>query len=178
MSNNFFSPNQKVTGGAGFFSYNELDGCVYLKLLKQIANNANKKENFDGKNPITLKLGQDEAADIIRAVRVNGESKFFHQFNETTTSGSFKYYEIPNSTPLKNGFGLSVRRKGADNQEKEIKVGFTPASAERLSLFLAKALNDIFQQEHWADVEQAKQYKAKSEKAETTLTVQQANSDF
>ena len=162
MSNNYFSPNQKITGGAAFFSFNSKEGSVYIKLLKQIAMNADKKGNFDGGNPINIKLGQDEIADIIRAVRQNGESKFFHSFNETKTSGSFKFYTIPakDSFPAKSGFGLSVK-KSQNGNEIEIKVGFTLASAERLSLYLKNALTHIFDAEYSQDIKDAKEYQDK-----------------
>ena len=62
MSNNFFSPNQKINGGAMFASWNSKDGSVYFKILKQIALNEDKRGNFDGKNPIFVKLTQDETA--------------------------------------------------------------------------------------------------------------------
>lgn len=160
MPNSFYSPNSKITGGAAFFSFNSKDGCVYAKLLKQVANNPDKKGNFDGSNPINIKLGQDEIADIIRAVRTNAESKFYHQFNETVTSGSFVHYTIPNSTPTKSGFGLSVK-KTQDGKELQIKVGFTLASAERLSLFLKNALTHIFDAEYSQDLKDAKEYQEK-----------------
>lgn len=162
MSNNFFSPNQKISGGAAFFSFNSKDGCVYLKLLKQIANNANKLNNFDGKNPLNIKLSQDEAADIIRTIRTRGKSKFYHVFDNKKTSGSFNYYEIAPSKEgdePKTGFGLTVK-KISDENTLEIKVGFTPASAERLRLFLENALNHIFDQEHRDDIKRAEEFRA------------------
>ncbi len=164
MPNSFYSPNQKISGGASFFSFNSKDGCVYIKLLKQIANNPDKKGNFDGANPINIKLGQDEVADIIRAVRTNSESKFYHQFKDTVTSGSFKHYTIPNTTPPKSGFGLSVKKKTQDGQETEIKCGFTLAAAERLSLYLNNALIHIFDAEYSQDLKDAKEYQEKKKK--------------
>ena len=162
MSNNYFSPNAKITGGAAFFTFNSKDGAIYVRLLKQIAMNSDKKGNFDGTNPINIKLGQDEAADIIRAVRTNGESKFYHQFKETKTSGSFKFYTIPakDNFPPKSGFGLSVK-KSQDGKDSEIKVGFTLASAERLSLYLQNALVHIFDAEYAQDIKDAKEFRDK-----------------
>jgi hypothetical protein len=162
MPNCFFSPNQKITGGALFATFNSKDGSVYLKLLKQIAMNPDKKGNFDGKNPLNIKLGQDEVADLIRAVRVQGESKFFHQFKEAKTSGSFKFYTIPakDNFPAKSGFGLSVTKTEGDNKT-EIKVGFNAGSAERFSLFLQHALTHIFDAEYSQDLKNAKEYLAK-----------------
>ncbi len=159
MGNNYFSPNNKISGGALFASWNSKDGSVYLKLLKQIANNPDKKGNFDGKNPINIKFGQDEVADIIRAVRTNGESKFFHSFNDVKTSGSFKYYTVKSTDPKwpdRQGFGFSVK-KG----EQEIKVGFTLGSAVRFSLFLQNALVHIFDAEYAQDLKDYKESQAK-----------------
>lgn len=159
MSNNYFSPNQKITGGAAFFSFNSKEGFVFVKLLKQIANNPSKKENFDGANPVNIKLGQDEIADLVRTIRQNGESKFYHSFQETKTSGSFKFYTTPSkdSFPAKSGFGLSVK-KSKEGKDTEIKVGFTLASAERLSLYLQNALVHIFDAEYSQDLKDAKEY--------------------
>ena len=100
MPSTYFANNNKITGGAMFASFNSKDGAIFIKMLKQIANNANKKNNFDGKNPLNIKLSQDEAADFIRAVRMNGESKFYHKFNADTSSGTFKYYTIPENLHL------------------------------------------------------------------------------
>ena len=170
MSNNYFSPNQKITGGAAFLSFNSKEGCVYLRLLKQIAMNSDKKNNFDGANPINVKLGQDEVADIIRAVRQGGESKFYHSFNETKTSGSFKFYTIPakDQYPAKSGFGLSVK-KSQNGKDLEIKVGFTLASAERLSLYLQNALIHIFDAEYSQDIKEAKEYQDNKKKTQSSI---------
>jgi hypothetical protein len=162
MSNNFFSPNAKVNGGAVFASWNSKDGSVYLKLLKQIANNPDKKGNFDGANPIHIKLTQDEAADIIRTIRTDGESKFYHTFDDKVTTGSFKYYQIPplkEGDRIRSGFGLTVK-KTVNGQTTEVKIGFTLGSAERFSLFLKNALNHIFDAEYSEDMRKAKEYAA------------------
>jgi hypothetical protein len=175
MGNNYFSPNTRINGGALFASWNSKDGSVYLKLLKQIANNPDKKGNFDGANPIHIKLTQDESADIIRAVRTKGKSKFYHTFDGKTTTGTFTYYEIPpqkEGDEPKAGFGLTVK-KTADAQVTEIKIGFTLGSAERFNLFLQNALTHIFDAEYSEDVQKSKEYqknKAKSEPAPSPET--------
>lgn len=139
-----------------FATFNSKEGNIYLRLLKQIANNQSKKDNFDGKNPINLKLSQDEAADFIRVVRTKSKASFYHKFNEDVTSGSFSYYELDSTDkegkPIKrSGYGLSVKKNNV-----EIKVGFTLGSAERFSLFLANALTHIFDAEYSLD---QKEYK-------------------
>lgn len=189
MPNQYYSPNSKLTGGCLFASFNSKDGAIYLKLLKQIANNPDKKGNFDGKNPLSIKLSQDEAADIIRAVRTNGESKFFHKFNNDTTSGTFKHYTIKATEPNKPdraGFGLSVKRVGANGQE--VKVGFTLGSAERFSLFLQNALTHFFDAEYSQDLKDYKESQAKKAtnqkqeksepESESTEDEPPANDDF
>lgn len=178
MPNQFYSPNSKISGGAAFFSFNSKEGCVYIKLLKQIANNPSHKGNFDGANPVNIKLSQDEAADIIRAVRTNGESKFFHKFDTSTTSGSFKYYTIPakDTFPTKSGFGLSVK-KSQDGKEIEIKCGFSLGSAERLSLWLNNALTHCFDAEYSQDLKDAKEYQDKKKKTEAAPIKPESNSD-
>lgn len=163
MSNNYFSPTQKISGGALFATWNSKEGNVYLRLLKQIANNPDKKGNFDGKNPLNIKLSQDEVADIVRAVRTSGESRFFHKFDTTTTSGAFKYYTIKATEPGKSdrqGFGLSVKRVNGD-QNLEIKVGFNLGSAERFSLFLQNALVHIMNSEYSQDLKDYKESQLK-----------------
>ena len=162
MPNAFYSPTNKVSGGALFASWNSKDGSIYFKLLKQIANNPDKKGNFDGKNPLNIKLSQDEAADIIRAIRTNSKSKFYHKFDSAVTTGEFSFYTIPASGqyPERNGFGLSVK-KTVEGKETVIKVGFTAGSAERLSLFLKNALVHIFDAEYSQDLKEAKEYNEK-----------------
>lgn len=159
MSNNYFSANKSLTGGALFLTFNSKDSSVYMKLLKQIANNPNKQGNFDGKNPVNVKLSQDEAADLIRAVRTNGACSFYHKFNDDVTTISFKHFEIvsnqPN-VPSRQGFGMTVKKNNV-----EIKIGFSLGGAERLKLFLTNALNHIFDWEHREDVKQLEEYRAK-----------------
>ena len=185
MPSQFYSPNSKISGGAAFFTFNSKDGAIYIKLLKQIANNPNKVGNFDGKNPLNIKLSQDEAADIIRAIRVNGESKFYHKFDGNTSSGSFKFYtiEAKGEYPARSGYGLSVK-KSQDGKDIEVKVGFTMGSAERLSLFLKNALTHIFDAEYSQDLKDAKEYRDKNpinkggeEAAKPTKQVE-SNDDF
>ena len=153
MSNNFFSPNKSINGGALFATFNSKDGSIYFRLLKQIADNPSKKDNFDGKNPINIKLSQDEAADIVRAIRTNLESKFYHKFENNTCTGNFKYYVIPAKGEFKerSGFGLSIKKTSGEKVQ-EVKIGFTLGSAERLSIFLVNALKHIMDYEHIEDM--------------------------
>lgn len=166
MPNTYFSSNAKITGGALFATFNSKEGSVFLKLLKQVANNPDKKGNFDGKNPLNIKLTQDEVADIIRAVRTNGESKFYHKFDQNTTSGIFKHYIIKSTEEGKadrQGFGLSVKRTAGETLQ-EVKVSFSLGSAERFSLFLQNALTHIFDAEYSQDLKRVKEYQEKKDK--------------
>jgi len=176
MPNAFYSPTNKVNGGALFASWNSKEGSVYFRVLKQIANNPDKKGNFDGKNPLNIKLSQDEAADFVRAVRTNGESKFYHKFDSAVTTGSFKHYVIPakDTFPARSGFGFSVK-KTQDGKETEIKVGFTLASAERLSLFLQNALVHIFDAEYSQDLKDNKEYAEKRSAAKPTTPTSESD---
>lgn len=171
LPNQYYSPNKALSGGALFASFNSKDGCVYLKILKQIANNPDKKGNFDGKIPINIKLSQDEVADVIRAVRTNSVAAFYHKFDKTVTTGSFKYYEIPpqkEGDKPRSGYGFTVKKTIEGNNPVEVKVGFTLASAERLSLFLENALTHIFDAEYSQDLKDFKEYQKKNDKQPAT----------
>lgn len=164
MAKVFFSPNKKITGGALFASFNSKDGNVYLNVFPQIADNANKKDNFDFKSPITVKLTSAEAAGIVRANRDKKKSKFFHTFDGNTTTGEFGHYLIPakDTFPEREGFGWSFK-KG----DKTIKVGFTLETAEDLSHFLTNALSHINDAIYSEDVAKGKEY-AKSKASNST----------
>lgn len=161
MPNQYYSPNSRINGGALFASFNSKDGSVYFKVLKQIANNPDKKNNFDGKSPINVKLSQDEAANIIRAVRTNSSCSFYHKFNDDVTTLKFTYYKTDGNPP-REGFGATIKRN-----DVEVKIGFTLGSAERLSLFLQNALVHIFDAEYSQDLKEAKEYRDKNKTAES-----------
>ena len=146
----YFSPNNKINGGALFTSFNSKTGDIYIKLLRQVANNSDKKNNFDGQNPINLKLTLDEAGDFIQAVRNQSDCSLYHTSESGTTTATFKYYRIEPKTDkdkLRQGFGLTVNRV-FNNIEKQVKIGFTLGSAERFSLFLQNALMRTFDAEY------------------------------
>ena len=176
MSNNFFSPNAKVSGGALFCSFNSKEGDIQLRFIKQIANNANKKDNFDSQQYIVFKLTQDEAADIVRCVRTREKTSFFHTFNkdgvETKTTGNFSYYEIDvaangdKPASKRKGFSMTVKRG-----DLEIKIGMTLGGAERFGLWMQNTLTHLFDVEHVADIEQAKEYAAKKKSESPTSAV-------
>ena len=167
MSQNFFSPNSKISGGALFITLNEKDECLFFRFLKQIANNPNKLGNFDGKNPIQIKMNPDECADIVRAIRSKDKATFYHKFNEDVTSGTFSHYKIDTKkvdesgkSIYKEGFGFSIKRG-----DSQIKVGMSPAQSERLALYLSWALQRAFLSNHKEDVKYFEDNKKKSQES-------------
>ncbi len=156
MPSAFFSPNNKITGGALFASFNSKDANIYFGVFPQIANNESKKDNFDFKAGINVKFSQDEAGDIIQAVRNKSIASYYHNFEGDVTKGSFKYFNAPSKDPKfpdKVGFGFSVDKNG-----KQIKVAFTLGSAERLSHYLSFALEHINSAIYSVDVAKNKEY--------------------
>ncbi len=159
MSFALFSSKKDKTGGA-LISKLTQDNSLLLTLFKQIDfDENNKKNNFDWQTPINVKLSDDEIGDFLRAVRTNGESKFYHTFDNNTTTGSFKFYSIEpvGEKPGRKGYGLSVT-KG----EVTIKVGFSLGAAERFGEFLSFCLNKVFEAGYIEDLAKEVEFKAKA----------------
>lgn len=160
MSQAFFSPNNKMTGGAILASFNSKDANVYFKVAKQVNNNPDKK-NFDFQNAANFKFSADETAGMFRAIRTCGEFKFYHSFTsqdnvEHVTSGSLRFYSIPaqeEGKAPKEGFGFTGKK---DNVE--YKCGFTVDSAERLAQYLQFALEHIFASDYSEDKKRAEEW--------------------
>mgnify|MGYP001593512640 FL=1 len=172
MPSNYFSANPKGSGAALFVSFQSKEQCVFFKLLKQVSWDAKSRTgSFKDGAFVNVKFSPDEVADFIRAVRVNGESKFYHQFINNVTSGWFRYYhfDAENNNPAKSGFGLTVK-----NGDTEFKVGFTLGSAERLAEYLKFALQRINEAIYAADKKDAEEYAAKK-KQETKTPPQTTN---
>lgn len=142
MPSLFFSGTRANTGGVLAVSFNSKDQSVFLKVTKQTGwNDKINKPTFSGGETVNFKLTQDEAGDIIHAVSGHDQCGFFHTFNNETSTGNFRYYEIDdkkNAGKKIRGFGLTLK-KGAF----EAKIGFSLGSAERLSQYLQFALNHI-----------------------------------
>ena len=163
MSAAFFAPTTKITGGALFVSFNSKEGSVYFKFLKQIANNPDKKKNFDS-TALHFKLTQDEAADTIQCVRNKDKTSFYHSFGEEKTTGKFGYYEIAqDGKDPRRGFSLSIKRN-----ETEIRIGFTLGGAERLAQFLEFALDHIFSADYAADKKAFQERQEKKSKSDSS----------
>jgi hypothetical protein len=185
MASCYFAPNTRVTGGALFVSFSSKDGAVFFKLLKQIANNPSKKGNFDGQHPINLKLSEDEAAGIIRAVRTRNNANFYHKFKDTNTAIHFTHYKIEpkqEGDKAREGFGLTVKQTVGSNPENVVKVGFSLDSAERLLEYLRFALNHIFSADYSLDKKRALEFAKQREQqdappSEPSDSSQESNSE-
>ena len=158
MSLAIFSPNKTVSGGA-LIAKSAADGSLFISFFRQIANNPDKKNNFDFKNGVNVKFSEDEIGDMIHAVRTKKEAKFFHSFDGVNTSGSYRYYKIEgeNGKGGREGFGFSVS-KG----ELTIKVGFTVGSAERFCEFLKFTLNKSFEKSYIEDLAKEQEFRNKN----------------
>src|SRR6266498_224495 len=176
MSSNYYSPNSKNSGSALFVSFQSKEPAIFFKLLKQVGwDTKSGTASFKDGAFVNIKFSPDEAADFIRAVRVNGESKFYHQFNNNSTFGSFRYYyvapEPENNIPAKTGFGLTVK-----SGETEFKLGLTLGGGERLMEYLKFALQRINEADYAADkknYEERKAAKKTQEKTSVSPTVVQ-----
>lgn len=177
MPATFFSPKANGAGAALFASFNSKDGSVFFKFIRQTSWDANtRKGGFTGGEMVNFKLSQDEAADIVRAIRTNDKVSFFHNFDGKSTTGNFNYYEIGQGDELKRGFGLSIKK-----ENKGWKVGLSLASAERLKLYLEFALNHIFSAIYAVDKKQAEEYlkkKAAELVKNNARNQKEAESDF
>lgn len=167
MSYSTWSPNQKITGGA-LIAKLTYDNSLFIQFFKQVANNPDKKNNFDFKNAINIKFSEDEIGDLIRAVRTNGASKFYHTFKDEKTTGSFSFYEIQGEggKPGRQGFGFTVNKGDAT-----IKVGFSLGAAERFSEFLKFCLNKSFEFGYIDDLAKDKEYREKNKDRKTETKV-------
>lgn len=155
MSFAVWAGTKKVTGGALIAKLGR-DNALFLSLFPQIADLPEKRGNYDMKNPIHLKLTDDELGGILRSIRTEGTTSFYHTFDGAVTTGSFRYYKVGEGKETKQGFGLSVT-KG----EKTVKVGFSLGAAERFSEYIKYCLNYAFQGSHAEDIEKEKEYQEK-----------------
>lgn len=155
-----FSATKSKTGGALIVKQSR-DHDTLFALFKQVNfDQNNKKNNFDWKTPINVKMSEDELGDFLRAIRTNGESKFYHEFDGNVTTGSFRYYEIKDkedaTKPPRCGFGLSVT-KG----ENTIKVSLSLGAAERFSEYLKFSMNKVFELGFIEDVKKDMEFQEK-----------------
>ena len=139
MPSLFFSGTKAGTGGVLAVSFNSKDQSVFWRVTKQTGwNDKINKPTFAGGETVTFKLTQDEAGDIIHAVSGHDQCGFYHTFNNESSTGNFRYYEVDDKKTQDKkirGFGLTLK-KGAF----ESKIGFSLGSAERFSQYLQFAL--------------------------------------
>lgn len=168
-----FSPNTKITGGAAFWKLTR-ENAVILTAFPQVANNPDKKNNFNFKaGGLNIKLSLDEVAGVVRAIRTKSEFKFYHEFtkdgNKTVSKGAFSFYAIPakDKFPEKSGFGLTVDKDGT-----VVKVGYSLDVAENLMGFLQYCLSltyrDTVDEDDKRDAEFQANKGSKSEPESTT----------
>ena len=85
----FYKPNSKNSGCGCSFKYSAKDDCIFVNMIKQASwDEQTKRGSFAGnaQNPkasCSVKLSLTEAADIISAVRRNGDVSAFHDSCES-----------------------------------------------------------------------------------------------
>ncbi len=171
MSSNYFSPQKSGDGAALFVSFSSKDAAVYLKLTKQTG-----EKSFKSGANCSVKLSEDEVGAFVHAIRIGGETKFYHTTAEGgVTTGTFAFYSVENEykgkIQLRQGFGLTVIKN-----DIKYKVGFTLGAAERLSAYLNFSLNHIFSANYSLEVKEGKERAALKEKTgnkvENTVNVE------
>ena len=164
MPSLFFSGTKANTGGVLAVSFNSKDQSVFLKVTKQTGwNDKINKPTFAGGETVNFKLTQDEAGDMIHAVSGHDQCGFYHTFNNESSTGNFRYYEIDdkkNAGKKIRGFGLTLK-KGAF----EAKIGFSLGSAERLSQYLQFALQRMNEAIYAQDKKEFEEYLKKKDAA-------------
>ncbi len=143
----FFSPNTKVTGCVGNFSFNSKEGSLYITLVKQTGWNAESRNGvFKGGAKLTVKFNRGEIGGFINAIRTRGEYSFYHNFGNPPTTGSLKHYVQESEKGKRTGFVLNV-----NNGEKKYTLGLSTGEAEALMEYLRFALDHIFSADYSAD---------------------------
>lgn len=151
MAQSFFNSNAKVTGAALFPSFNSKEGSFYLRLIKQVGWNAEKKVgSFQGGKSINVKMSPDEMAEMVSVVNTKGKCSFYHAFGDNVTTGTFSYLEkdlvINNRNVKKVGFVLTVK-----SGDDEYRISFPPGAAVRFAEYVRFGLSHIFQADYAAD---------------------------
>lgn len=162
----FYAANGKSSGGALSVSFNSKDRAVYFNLIKQVSWDANtKKGTFKGGKQLNFKLSLDEVGSIIHTIRTNGNTKFFHSFGDSSTTGNFNYFLIKSTDPKfpdRQGFGLSLK-----NGTDEFKVALSLGGATNLMEYLVFALNHCYSALYASDKKSNEEY-LKKKAAEKT----------
>lgn len=153
----YYKPNSKNTGCGCSFKYSAKDDCVFVNMIKQASwDEQTKRGSFAGnaQNPkasCSLKLSLTEAADIISAVRRNGEVSAFHDSAKQVTRIKFSpYFRPTKDDPSKTaqvGYSFSVSKESKENAQDKTSflIGFTFGEGVRLEAFLCFALAKSFE---------------------------------
>jgi hypothetical protein len=153
----FYKPNSKNTGCGCSFKYSAKDDCIFVNMIKQASwDDQTKRGSFAGnaQNPkasCSVKLSLTEAADIISAVRRNGEVTAFHDSAKQVTRIKFSPYVRPTkddpSKTAQVGYSFSVSKESKENAQDKTSflIGFTFGEGVRLESFLCFALAKSFE---------------------------------
>ena len=153
----FYKPNSKNTGCGCSFKYSAKDDCVFVNMIKQATwDEQAKRGSFAGnsQNPkasCSIKLSLTEAADIISAVRRNGEVSAFHDSAKQVTRIKVSPYVRPTkddpSKTAQVGYSFSVSKESKENAQDKTSflIGFTFGEGTRLESFFCFALAKSFE---------------------------------
>jgi hypothetical protein len=153
----FYKPNSKNTGCGCSFKYSAKDDCIFVNMIKQASwDDQTKRGSFAGnaQNPkasCSVKLSLTEAADIISAVRRNGEVSAFHDSAKQVTRIKFSPYVRPTkddpSKTAQVGYSFSVSKESKENAQDKTSflIGFTFGEGVRLESFFCYALAKSFE---------------------------------
>jgi hypothetical protein len=153
----FYKPNSKNTGCGCSFKYSAKDDCIFVNLIKQASwDDQTKRGSFAGnsQNPkmsCSVKLSLTEAADVISAVRRNGDVSAFHDSAKQVTRIKFSPYIRPlKDDPSKSaqvGYSFSVSKESKENAQDKTSflIGFTFGEGVRLESFFCFALAKSFE---------------------------------
>lgn len=153
----FYKPNSKNTGCGCSFKYSPKDDCIFVNMIKQASwDDQTKRGSFAGnaQNPkasCSVKLSLTEAADIISAVRRNGEVSAFHDSAKQVTRIKFSPYVRPTkddpSKTAQVGYSFSVSKESKENAQDKTSflIGFTFGEGVRLESFFCYALAKSFE---------------------------------
>ena len=153
----YYKPNSKNTGCGCSFKYSAKDDCIFVNMIKQASwDEQTKRGSFAGnaQNPkasCSLKLSLTEAADLISAVRRNGEVSAFHDSAKQVTRIKFSPYVRPTkddpSKTAQVGYSFSVSKESKENAQDKTSflIGFTFGEGVRLESFLCFALAKSFE---------------------------------
>jgi len=141
----FYKPNSKNLGCAFSFQLSSKGSpTVYVNGIQQFSwNEQTKNGSFSGNkdNPektIAIKLNETEIGGLIHAIRVYGDWKAFHSFQENKTQISWNRYTKKDGG---QAFSFSISRNG----NQKFGMGVELSEAETLRVFLENALVKILE---------------------------------